>query len=109
MIPVRLEPTALRSRVKHSTTERIGLKNQFVVSESGRFTQVLLYIYINALKTGNPVTGAMANSEDLDEMPLKQDHDQTELQLQAKRGATVRSSELLVKLGLEDLDLILRE
>ena len=36
---------------------------------SGRFTLVLLYLYaLNPLKTRNPQTGTLANSEDPDKM-----------------------------------------
>ena len=60
MTPVRLEPAALRSRVKHSTTEPLrslyfGLQNHLRD--------------IHPCILANPKGGTLTNSEDQDEMP----------------------------------------
>ena len=46
--PVRLEPTALRSRVKHSTTEPLivdNMGNQVIGSEKDRFVYLKLDLF----------------------------------------------------------------
>ena len=72
MTPVRLEPAASRSRVKHSTTEPLRSLNPIILDYPIHIGVICMESSFMYLRSSIKCVSGPANSADYDEMPPSQ-------------------------------------